>query len=273
MTWSLLSWFYIHWSSACGNKQLSRRCDPVARAHRAAKAHFFSLVLREGLFFFFSPWSLFVQKKIHFNQFREQPCCVHTEHDGMVWVQQCFLLRQPGHLYQIFLLYSHRKGSRSLICSSCLADSSSHTSFFSTWLFASLTLTDTKELKLFESTVVSLPSDGGKINVLYLYVAWDMSQRLHKDTVSDNIFHVILSFFWNKKNSSTYELGKLTHYKQKQTIPNVWIKIKIISQCGCYCQTAEYNLLLICMALYGLTSRKAIQLVLKLIWTVIFFLL
>lgn len=99
-----------------------------------------------------------------------------------------------------------------------------------------------------------------------------MSQRLQKNALSDSIFHVILSFFWNKKISSTYELGTLTHYQQKQTIPNVWIKRKKIPQCSCYCQAAENNLLIIC--LYSLTSWRAIQTVfMQPTWTVLFFLL
>jgi len=55
------------------------------------------------------------------------------------------------------------------MCSFCLPDSSCHTSFFSTRQFAPLLLSDAEELKLSESTTVSLPSDGGKINVLFLY--------------------------------------------------------------------------------------------------------
>lgn len=80
---------------------------------------------------------------------------------------------------------------------------------------------------------------------MFCFSTSHMSQRLQKNAVSDSIFHVMLSFFWNEKISSTYELGTLTHYQQKQTIPNVWIKRKKkIPQCSCYWQTAENNLLI-----------------------------
>lgn len=109
---------------------------------------------------------------------------------------------------------------------------------------------------------------------MFCFLTSDMSQGLQKNAVSDSIFHVMLSFFWNKKISSTYELGTLTHYQQKQTIPNVWIKRrkKKIPQCSCFWQAAENNLLIICV--YSLTSWRAIKTVfLQPMWTVIFFFL